>query len=741
MIFAVLGLELWTFLFVGFFGSELLGAYPTLRIATQILFIVPLAVWAALRLRGPRNGLDWAIVAGLAALVVVSLTSADVRGSLETVGLAIVYALTFWGMREIGRMPRLRSAAAVAIGYALVFWMVMGAIWWIGEKVAWIQAFGTIPNLESSQVFIWGTANVFPVLSLLAIPALRWQPPGLGRRLLIGAWAVSSVVVIPLSAGRAGWLGLVVAAIAYDWLSGSAWVRGAAAWLWGRRLLAPAIGLAAVAAGAVGVVVATRFSGVVDSALDGRGEIWRQALAIFAADPLTGGGPSTYSWLRLQHVPDYTYPVVVRLAHSVPLLTLADGGLVLFLALVALVVAWARAARPFLADPARRTAIAVLVGFAAASLFDDYSSLPAVLAVVIIFAAWIVAPENGVQLPERTRRGAAPFVLPAAIAVLALVAIPSVVGVDAARAAASQGRDAAVRGDWGTAKERFEIAVANHVEDAGYWLGLGLARAELGDKAGARSAYNTARQLSPGDPRGWGAEAVLTTDPTEHIALLREAAKRTTSDPSYAFLLGNALEAAGRTDEATRAYAIAVAFGSDLIEQFPATPTPGGRPARQEVETAVRSFVDDVAARAAVSEQAVLWNLALSDDRLATDAGPAWRAVDLARNADAAGASAAAREAQAASPYDATTLAALMAVDRLTCDQAAFDRVAAWLGAYRPARPAALTIVREHVYREDALSSYLPPEAERLPADERWPWPFIGAPPACPGWQSAPSSP
>jgi tetratricopeptide (TPR) repeat protein/O-antigen ligase len=740
MIFAVLGLELWTFLFVGFFGSELLGAYPMLRVATQILFVVPLAVWAALRLRGPRNGLDWAIVAGLGALVVVSLTSADVRGSLETVGLALAYALTFWAMREVGRMPRLRSAVAVAIGYALVFWMVMGAIWWIGEKIAWVQSFGTIPNLESSQVFIWGTANVFPVLSLLAIPALRWQPPGLGRRLLIGAWAVSSVAVIPLSAGRAGWLGMVVAALAYDWLSGWVWVRGAVSWLWGRRLLAPAVGLAAVAAGAVGVVVATRFSGLLDSALDGRGEIWRQALAIFAADPLTGGGPSTYSWLRLEHVPDYTYPVVVRLAHSVPLLTLADGGLVLFVALVALVVAWATAARPFLADPARRTAVAVLVGFAAASLFDDFSSLPAVLAVVIIFAAWVVAPEGGSER-ERFWVVTPPLVLPVVIAALALVVIPSVIGVDSARVAASQGRDAAVRGDWGAAKERFEVAVANHAEDAGYWLGLGLARAELGDKAGARSAYDTARQLSPGDPRGWGAEAVLATDPSERIALLSEAAKRTTSDPSYAFLLGNALEAAGRTDEATRAYAVAVAFGSDLISQFPPTPTSGGRPARQEVENAVRWFLDNLGAGAAVSEHAVLWNLALADDRLTADAGPAWRAVDLARKADPAGAAAAERGAQAASPYDATTLAALLAVDRLTCNRTAFDRVAAWVGAYRPARPAALTIVREHVYREDALSSYLPPEAERLPADERWPWPFIGAPPACPGWPSAPSSP
>jgi hypothetical protein len=105
MIFAVLGLQLWTFLFIGFFGSELLGAYPTLRIAAQVLFVAPLGVWAVLRLRGPRGALDWTIVAALVALVAVSLTSVDTRGSLETVGLALAYALTFWAMRRVGYAP------------------------------------------------------------------------------------------------------------------------------------------------------------------------------------------------------------------------------------------------------------------------------------------------------------------------------------------------------------------------------------------------------------------------------------------------------------------------------------------------------------------------------------------------------------------------------------------------------------------------------------------------------------
>jgi hypothetical protein len=151
--------------------------------------------------------------------------------------------------------------------------------------------------------------------------------------------------------------------------------------------------------------------------------------------------------------------------------------------------------------------------------------------------------------------------------------------------------------------------------------------------------------------------------------------------------------------------------------------------------------LDRIATQAAISKDAVLWDLGLANDALPADAGPPWRAVDLARKGDESAANAAIREAQRESRYDATTLAAELAVDRFTCDQAGFDRVAAWVGAYRPTRPATLTTVREHVYREDALSSYLPPQAQEVPADVRWPWGLIGEPPACPGWPGTPSSP
>ena len=745
MILRVLALQVWVLAFIGFFGSELLGTYPALRIAAQVLFVAPLVVWAVLRLRGPRDLLDWAVVVALGALLLVSFFSVDVQGSLESVGLALAYALTFFLMRAIGSVPRLRAAIAVAVSYALVFWLVMISIWWIQEKVAWVSVFGSVPNLESNQVFIWGTANVFPVLSLLAVPFLRWQPAGVARRVLVGIWALASVVAIPLSAGRAGWLGIVVALAAYDWLSGWRGVRSGTGWLRRRRLLVPALGAGALIGLAVVAFVALHLGQVVDSALDGRGEIWRQALALFGSDPLTGSGPSTYSWFRLTTVPDYTFPLQVRLAHSVPLLTLADGGLILAAAVVGLLVIFARAVRPFVGAPHRRTAVAVLVGFAAASCFDDFSSVPAVIAIVVTLAGWTVAEPStavihrDIKSPEDVRGAAwiSRLALPTALGVVALLAIVPVIGVDRARMAAASAREAAVAGDWTTAAAQFSAATDAYGTDASYWLGLGLARAELGGEGPAELAYERARLLSPGDARVWAGLAAVTRDSGREVNLLEQAARRTVSNGLYAFRLGSALT---DTDQvaALRAHAIAVILDPQLLREFAMTdPTlqAKGRAVRSE---AVR-IVDDVGPQAARSPDAVRWDIGLIRGGFDPAMAPPWRAVALAFNGDIRAAREAASEGLRETPYDRTALLAAQAVERMACDKDRYAAISSIIGPINLREDETLRIIRENTYREDALSSYDPPSATSLANPIRpWPWGLIGDPPACPDWPDAP---
>jgi tetratricopeptide (TPR) repeat protein len=729
MSLAALGLQLWVFLFLGFFGSELLAAEPGLRIATQVLFGLPLAVWAVLRLRGPFRPIDWAIGAALVALTITALFSADRQGSLDSVGLAIAWALLFWAMRDIGQSERLRRAVAVAGAYAFVLWLVLAAGFWIAEKVAWIQAVGGVPNLESAQVFIWGTANAFPIMSLLAAGFLVALPAGRARRLLWIVWAGASIVVVPLSAGRAGWLGIVMAAIAFEAFRGWPLVRGAASWLRSRGFLAPALGVAGLAAVVVGAVIVIRGADPSAADLATRFRIWNEGLAMLAADPLTGGGPTTFSWLRLTHVPDYGYAVPVRLAHNVVVQTLADGGLLLgaaFASLLAVLAVTLWHGRRRLGAAGRAWA-AIMLGYGAAALLDDFSSLPAIIAAVVILAAWAVAAAEGpgkVAEPARLQ-SLGRFGLPALVALLALGIGPSLVGMESARLVAADARQAALDDRWPEAEAAFRSAVDRYPGNAGYRMGLGLALARLGRADEALSQYEWARDLSPGDARAWGGVAALTEDAASRVELLDAASRRTSTDPQYAFRLGGAL--ADTPDRAVDAFALATVIDPSRILAVPAA-------VRSEVEARVPSLVESLSGVIPLEPDAIQWDLGLADGTLPADAGPAWRAVAAAESGDWPRARGALREAREAAPYASRTLLATAAVARVECDRATYDAARSVIGVYRPPRTTELAITRDYPYRDQGLGSYQPMAEPPYPQPAEWPWSLVGDPPACPGW-------
>ena len=726
MILAALALEVWTLLFFGFFGSELLGTYPVLRVAAQLLFVAPLAIWALLRLRGPRATLDWAILGALAAMLVVSLASADPQGSLESVGLSAAYATAFFALRSIGAGPRLRTPMAVAVSFAFSFWLIMISIWWIQEKVTWIQAVGTVPNLESKQVFIWGTANAFPIFTLLAIGFLAWLPAGPGRRVLAVILVVTGLIVIPLSVGRAAWLGFLAAAVTYEVAAGWPRVRAVLRWLRLRRLMPVAGGLAGI--GLVGglALIILKGQAIIESNLSDRLRIWSEALGIFSADPLTGGGPSTFSWLRLTHVPDYTYAVPVRLTHDVPVQTLADGGLILFVAFGTVVVLFVRAAWSHRFEPRRRVSLAVLVGFGAASLLDDFSSLPAIMVAVLALAAWTLA-DGGKEPdppPSGVRETGWRFTTPALLALAGLIALPAVIGVDAARTAAADARAAAVDGNWTAARSGFDRAIASHAGDAAYWLGLGLARWHLGDTHGAGVAYERAGELSPGDPRAWGALAALTTNADDRIRWLVRASRLTITDPQYALRLGDAYAAAGRDAEARGAYGLAVGTDPTLIGLFPRHGVSADAAAGEARSRAAALHGGDA--------RIVDWDLSLALGELPSTAGPAWRAVDAARSGDLESAQALANEALQLEPYYGYGLPAVRAVATYACDTQKLDQLEGVTAQITASRPGSLAIVREHTYREDSLGDYQPLAASPLPPPAAWPWSLVPEPAPCP---------
>lgn len=727
---ASLAIQVWVFGFLVFFGSEIVHLDPLLRLIAQVLFAVPLAMWAVLRLRGPRDWLDYAVLASLAIFAVVCLASRDRVGSLETLGLVLTFALLFWAMRGMQPGSWVRDAFATGAATAMAFSLALNAWLWVSEKFRWVQDTGTPPQFEAFEVFPWETANVMPILVLLTVPFIGWVPLRAVRAALWLVVGASSLVLVPFSVGRAGWLAIALAAVVFVQLRTDLAAR---AWGWlprgaGRVAVTAATGLAGLVA--VAMVAVPLLRGLGES---GRLLIWEGALAMFADRPIAGNGPGIYSWARLLYPPEGAQLIQVRLAHDVPLQTLADGGLLLAGGMVLALGAWlitALARRRSWGWPEHQ-AVSALAGFALASVLDDFSFLPAVTALVITMAAWLAGPA---PVPEAAAVGRGrwpPLVAPAAIVLMAVLAVPAVVAGDASRNEALLARTAAENQEWGLAVDHFARAAFLHPAHAGYELGLGMAASYLGADRGARDAYQAARDKNPADPRAAGGLAALTDDPDERITLLRDAAANTFGDPQYAYRLGVAEAERGGLEAAAAAFARAVVLNPPLFGVLPYEATGVSR-------QAVADAVDVVLAReqrvAPILDLIARWDVGLAMGNLPDDAGLAWQAIDAELAGDQAGADTMIAVLRDGAPQDARTWQAAAAVARLRCDGPGEDealRVEAFTrNAYTPASPT-VRVVRELIYREAGLAATQPFQANPMPALPRWPWPLIPAPPAC----------
>jgi tetratricopeptide (TPR) repeat protein len=727
---AALAIQVWVFAFLVFFGSEIVHLDPLLRVTAQVLFATPLAIWAIFRLRGPRDGLDRSILVALAIFAVVCLVSRDRLGSLETLGLVLVYVLLFWAMRDVAACVWVRDAFATGAATALAFSLALNAWLWIDEKLTAIANLGWPPRFEAFEVFPWETANVMPVLVLLAAPFIAWVPL---RPVRVALWLVigaSALVLVPFSVGRAGWLAIAVAMVVLVLLRTSL-LATLGRWLPNRT--SRLVGGGALAVGVVGaslVVVGSVLRGLSES---GRILLYQGSVAMFADRPLAGNGPGIYSWARLLYPPQGAHAIPVRLTHDVPLQTLADGGLLLASGMLLAIGAWVITAfrRRAAWGWHEHVAIAVLAGFALACLLDDFSFLPAVTALVVTLAAWLVG-RDAVPEPARAVEGGWRLLIAPALVLLAVaLAMPAVLAGDLSRNEALRARTAAETGDWAGAADHFRAAAALHPAHAGYRLGLGMALAYLGDPAGARAAYEAARELNPGDPRGAGGLAALTEDPAARLELIREAAAHTLGDPQFEYRLGLEEAASGDPSAAAEAFAHAVVLNPPLFGVLPYERAGVTR-------ESVAEHVDEILAReqqaAPILDLVPRWDIGLALGDLPGDAGIEWRAVaaELAGNHGAADRAIA--EAKVSNRLDARIYQAAAAVARLRCDMAGADealRLESFTrNAYTP-HPPTVRVARELVYREAGLVGTQPPQAEPPPSLDRWPWPLIGPPPQC----------
>lgn len=296
--------------------------------------------------------------------------------------------------------------------------------------------------------------------------------------------------------------------------------------------------------------------------LSGREKFWRAALSIWGAHPWLGAGPGQYAfeYLRFTSIPPRFWAAY---AHSVPLQVLAELGslgFVLFVILCILIVRrlwrnWSAA------DGERRlwigAVIAGMAAFAAQSLVDDFTAVPAVMLPLSIALASGWAGRR-----SRLRRWEGVPLLWLSLPALGFLAM---VGWGGWAYQPLRGAlEAAAAEDWGRAAQLSTISAQRAPRSAFYQTEAGLAAARWWGETGDRVALEAARRyfrasaaLEPAFAVTHANLAVLAWYAGESEAALHEmeqAVALAPLEPVFHANLGWFYEETAQYDQARRAY-------------------------------------------------------------------------------------------------------------------------------------------------------------------------------------------
>ena len=181
-----------------------------MRVITQVALRRAARGLGTLRLRGPADRLDWAVLGLLGVFAVVCLLSRDRTESLGALGLATAYAAWFLLMRRAGD---LRTTIVVAVATGLALTLAFNAVP-AGHGEARVVRGGRSGTHSKGIGRSRGSPSTRSRCSCWSPSrsSRGWSADGCAAILAIVV-GVSAVVVVPISLGRAGWLGLTVAAV------------------------------------------------------------------------------------------------------------------------------------------------------------------------------------------------------------------------------------------------------------------------------------------------------------------------------------------------------------------------------------------------------------------------------------------------------------------------------------------------------------------------------------------------
>lgn len=425
--------------------------------------------------RGARVGrLDLLLPGALAALGAWQLASLVWTRSIPSSTLesqrTFLYAVTVvavvTALRPVDVRPALLGVAAAT---------VIVACW----NLASLPFAGSATGDTARPIGYANALAAIAVAGLVLIPALA---PRTRRGLILGVVGSGPLlVVIFVAESRAAWPSLVVGLAASAVVASGARHRGV------------------LLGGVVVVGLAVVFAlGLLGS--EERRSYWSVTASIVRAEPELGTGSGTWHAEWLQH---RDAPLAARNAHSLPLETLSELGLVgLALVLMVFLVPLAAAVR---ASPSVEAAGAtgVVAAFAVHVAVDWHWQIPSATAVGLFCAAAVV-----VAARDESRARLLPANAVVAAATLAGVGVALLLGGTLMGDRASR---LLVQGDWCGAARWAAVGARLQPWASAPLLTRAEAAARCGDRVEAEQALASAVDLDPSDVEVWRAAARLST--------------------------------------------------------------------------------------------------------------------------------------------------------------------------------------------------------------------------------------
>lgn len=391
--------------------------------------IVGLGAWIIVswrrRASWPRTALDLPLLAWMAAALLSTPFSVDLRTSLNAIWQLAIWLLLLWLLVSAVRRgweTRLWQSIYLAGGVVCLLAATELVSWYLGLPLlpafqqGWPEIGGLLDPIPPAIYRIEFTLSHSTVLSaflaLLVPPAICFALSSRVRDVRMGMllWLAAAVVILGFTSSRGGILALGVSLpllvvgttqspqLQNRWFS---WSKGKR-----RAALAAILILGLIAVVAAGYFVTSRM-GERTSGDAVRQDLWRSGFSLLQAHPITGVGVGAFGH-AVRQVRD---PLLARdqiaTAHNVYLNTGAEMGIAGLLAggwlLLTLVVIWWKRWKTRSPGSASWWRVlgagAALAGLAAQMMVETFTE-PAVLLPAIIYVALIVAPDSAEQQPR-----------------------------------------------------------------------------------------------------------------------------------------------------------------------------------------------------------------------------------------------------------------------------------------------------------------------------------------------------